>query len=220
MTGGRRRAGSGGETVVVGAVPSRIRGHVAGTDAGRVPTKRFCPLLGDFRLFGGGGEKFPLRKCVSSAACSAGREPRVGFRSEWENHEDEIKRQRDEWVLPPPGASEAKLGAGDVGGRGPAGCQQPPASDPGKAPPNRGTALAEPMGGGAVRPRGREEEGSSVARPGRPLEITPLKPSEERREWRGKAGNISISEEVTCDPEGGSIVPLLRGTQTLGSLSA
>lgn len=71
-----------------------------------------------------------------------------------------------------------------------------------------------------MRPRGREEERPSVARPGRPLEITPLKPSEERRGWRGKAGNISISEEVTCDPEGGSIVPLLRGTQTLGSLSA
>lgn len=50
------------------------------------------------------------------------------------------------------------------------------------------------------------------------LRPPPLKStSEERRGW-GEVANISISEEVTCDPEGGSIVPLLRGTQTLVSL--
>lgn len=107
------------------------------------------------------------------------------------------------------------------------------ASDPGQ-PPGKGEKPPAELGGehGTGRhgadpgARGGESGGlGTPARPrrsgpsGRPLEIAPLKSSEERRGW-GEVANISISEEVTCDPEGGSIVPLLRGTQTLVSLSA
>lgn len=87
--------------------------------------------------------------------------------------------------------------------------------------------LAKPLGGGTghTRDPAAGGVGPSAPRPGREhphppaAPLTPPHASEEQRGW-GEVANISISEEVTCDPKGGSIVPLLRGTQTLVSLSA
>lgn len=86
---------------------------------------------------------------------------------------------------------------------------------------------AKPLVRGVVQTReqAEEETGPSVPRSDREHPRPPAAPlkspraSGERRGW-GEVANISISEEVTCDPEGGSIVPLSRGTQTLVSLSA
>lgn len=82
-----------------------------------------------------------------------------------------------------------------------------------KAPPKaiRTRQGADPGAGGPSVPPDPAESILTLRPP--PLKST----SEERRGW-GEVANISISEEVTCDPEGGSIVPLLRGTQTLVSL--
>lgn len=88
--------------------------------------------------------KVPLAKPNrNSAARSAGWETRVGFGSEWENHEEELKRLRDERV-PSPSPS-------------PFPPPSPPEGGQGKAKGQRTSRVAAPQGAGQPLHRARTE---------------------------------------------------------------
>lgn len=173
--------------------------------------------------------------------CSAAWEARIGLRSELENHKDELELLQNKWVRSPqrgPRQSQGQESAGDTVPRGagaaPCALRCPRTSmathqnDPGEGHPLEGEkALCKAVckKHGADPEQAEEEAVPSAPRPAREHPRPPAAPlkfpraSEEQRGW-GEVANISISEEVTCDLEGGSIVPFLRGTQTLVSLSA